>query len=85
MHLAAKQLIADNPYLYLPELIAHVDSIGKFGDLLERSELLRARGLAKLQAVRLEEKVREIRPDLVVKTVDQVVQVADCQHAFHLR
>lgn len=75
LHLAAKQLIADSHSLYFPELVAHVESLGKFGNMLHRSELVRPGGLAQLQAVRLEEKVGAIRPDLVVETFDQVVHV----------
>lgn len=75
VHLAAKQLIADRMALYLPAVRAHVPGVVDDGGLFPRATLFSPAGVAQLQAVRVEERIGEIRPDLVVSLVGREVLV----------
>ena len=66
VHLAAKQLIADRMALYLPAVRAHAPGVADDGDLFAQPILFVSAGVSRLQAVRVEARVGEIRPDLVV-------------------
>lgn len=66
LHLAAKQLIEERRVLYLPPLVAMVEGPGQFTPVLQRSALLRQGGTVSLAAVRMEQSLGAIRPDLVV-------------------
>ena len=66
VHLAAKQLIADRMALYLPAVRTNAPGAADDGDLFAQPTLFAPAGVARLQAVRVEGRVGEIRPDLVV-------------------
>ncbi|WP_070401286.1 hypothetical protein [Hydrogenophaga sp. PML113] len=66
VHLAAKQLVADRMALYLPEVRVNVPGVADDGDLFAQPSLFAPAGVSRLQAVRVEASVGEIRPDLVV-------------------
>lgn len=66
LHLAAKQLIEERRVLYLPPLVAMVEAPGQLTPVLQRSALLRQGGTVSLAAVRTEQSLGAIRPDLVV-------------------
>lgn len=75
VHLAAKQLIADRMALFLPEVIARAQGIDISGKDLSRERLLSPAGARELTAVRVEECLGIIRPDLVVAIGRQEVLV----------
>lgn len=75
VHLAAKQLIADRMTLFLPEVIARAPGTGISGQDFGRVVFLSPAGVCNLNAVRVEESLGIIRPDLVVAIGRQEVLV----------
>lgn len=75
VHLAAKQLIVDRMTLFLPEVTARVPGTGLGGGARGREGLVRPAGLRNLNAVRVEEYLGGIRPDLVVSIGGEEVLV----------
>lgn len=75
VHLAAKQLIADRMKLFLPVAVARAPGIGISGKDFSREVLLSPAGMRILSAVRVEECIGAIRPDLLVAIGTQEVLV----------
>lgn len=75
VHLAAKQLIADRMKLFLPRVVARAPGIGISGKDLGRERLVSPAGVRSLNAVRVEEGLGPIRPDLLVFIGEQKVLV----------
>lgn len=75
IHRAAKQLIADRMELFLPVVVARAPGIGVSGRDFSRGRVLRPAGVSSLNAVRVEEKLGAIKPDLIVTLGRQEVLV----------
>ncbi len=75
VHRAAKQLISSRLELFLPGVLARAPELGYRGEACNRQKLLSPAGLRYLQAVRIEEGLGRIRPDLIVEIEQQDVLV----------
>lgn len=75
VHRAAKQLIADRMELFLPVVVARAAGIGVSGRDFSRGRVLSPAGVSSLNAVRVEEKLGAIKPDLIVTIGRQAVLV----------